>query len=101
MDEKILVTIIRVEGLPCSIIGQEQIFSNGQGQEGNFKLPWNLSLAWFEEQLTELVKEIWVINKSEVANIVNPDEPDQIITVESHRVDGFYRSRPILILFIN
>lgn len=79
-QEVIIATVIGVEGLPCSILGQKKFFSyKGEALTGNLLLPWNLPMTWLEEQLVELVKGNRADEMSKVADLVNPDEPDQII----------------------
>ncbi len=77
-----IATVIGVEGFPCNMLGQKKIFTNtGDGQTGNLKLPWNLPMTWIEEQLTELVMYNIPYQMSKIADLINPDEPDQIVKV--------------------
>jgi hypothetical protein len=81
-QEIVIATVIGVEGLPCSIVGQKKIFTiKGEGLTGNLQLPWNLSMTWLEEQLAELVTGNLVHGMFKSADLINPDEPDQILKV--------------------
>ena len=78
----VIVTVIGVESFPCSMLGQKRIYTNkGVGQTGNLQLPWNLPMTWIEEQLAELIRGNLTNGVSKVADLINPDEPDQIVKV--------------------
>lgn len=78
-----IVSVIGVESFPCDMVGQKKIFTlNGEGQTGNLKLPWNLPMTWIEEQLAELVTGNQSNEVFKFAELINPDEPDQIVKVK-------------------
>ena len=86
-QEIVIATVIGVESLPCSILGQKKIFTiKGEELTGNLLLPWNLPMTWLEEQLVELVKGNWSNGMFKVADLINPDEPDQIVKVKIDRI---------------
>ncbi|MBP2625878.1 MAG: hypothetical protein H6Q68_589 [Firmicutes bacterium] len=81
-QEMVLVTVIGVEGLPCSVRGQKNFYAiGGEKISGNFQLPWKIPSTWLEEQVADLVRENLTSGLFGVAKVSNPEEPDQIITV--------------------
>ena len=77
-----IVTVIGVESFPCSMLGQKKVFTmKGEGQSGNLKLPWNLPMTWLEKQLTELIRRDMPNEMFIVTELINQDEPDQIVKV--------------------
>ena len=45
------------------------------------QLPWEMPMEWLEKQLAELVRESILTKTNMVADLINPDEPDQIVKV--------------------
>jgi len=80
-QEIVIVTVIGVESFPCSMRGQKKIMIDGKWQIGSLQLPWKLPMTWLEEQLTELVTGDLSNVTFKVADLINPDEPDQIVKV--------------------
>lgn len=95
-QEIAIATVIGVESLPCSMLGQKKIFTiKGEGKKGNLSLPWASHLPWLEEQLAELVKKDMSKGLFKVATINNPDEPDQIVKV---MLDPYLTPNELIIL---
>ncbi len=89
-----IATVIGVESFPCNMLGQKKIFTiKGEGQTGNLQLPWNLPMTWIEEQLADLVRGNLSNEMFKVADLINPDEPDQIVKV---RIDFYLPPHQLL-----
>lgn len=81
-QELAIATVISVEGLPCSIVGQKKIYSlNSDESFGILKSPWGVQFTWLEKRLEKMVREDIPNGMFRMATFINPEEPDQIFKV--------------------
>lgn len=81
-QESVIATVVGVENIPSSILGQKKIFAiNGELKAGNIQLPGNVGLTWLEGQLAESVRETLASGAFKLTTAVNPEQPDQAVKV--------------------
>ncbi len=81
---KISFTVLAVDSIPCSLVGNKMIFSaSGEIETAPWKLPW--AMPWIERELKKLAKEKTGISGVETMKVYNPDEPDQYLLVRIER----------------
>ncbi len=79
-SRKIEFTILKVDSIPCSLIGKIMIFT----YDGNrISEPWSLKwpMPWIEQEFRKTIFRYDTVSKKEKRRIYNPDEPDQYVEV--------------------
>ncbi|HBD64572.1 MAG TPA: AMP-binding protein [Clostridiales bacterium] len=79
-NRKIEFTVLKVDSIPCSIVGNKMIF-NYEGT--TLSEPWILKwpMPWIEEEFKKIVLKFDKVTKQEKRSIYNPEEPDQYVEV--------------------
>ena len=81
---KVSFTVLAVDSIPCSLVGNKMIFSAaGELETAPWKLPW--AMPWIERELRKLAKEKAGVSGVETVKVHNPEEPDQYLLVKVER----------------
>lgn len=85
IDDKrrIEITVIKVDSIPCSIVGNKMIFtSEGKMLTQRWNLKW--PMPWIEEEFRKIALEQEHVTKKTNKRIYNHEEPDQYVDVLIH-----------------
>jgi len=81
-SRKVEITIRKVEGIPCSIVGNRMVFSIGGTLESEpGRLPWRM--PWIEGACRELAMEMAAVTQKRETRLYNREEQDQFIEVSA------------------
>lgn len=81
---KTAFTVLSVDSIPCSLVGNKMVFSDsGKVETESWKLPW--AMPWIERELRKVAKEKANVSGVEIEKVYNPEEPDQYVEVRIER----------------
>lgn len=87
---KTIVTVIGQENLSEDLLGLKIVLANEDTEKKG-----SLELPWLEEQAAQIVRANQFEGMFKVANMVNPAEPDQIVTL---MIDPYSETSELIIL---
>lgn len=95
-QELAIATVIGVEKLPSSMLGQKAIFTvEGELKAENLCLPGDDGLAWLEGELAQPVRETLASGAFRLAKLANPSKQEQSATV---MIDPYLLPHELIIL---